>query len=49
MVEQEAVLSQLIDSDLFQNFILADEVIMLYDMICDECVKRLAFSVREDE
>ena len=49
LVEQEEVLSKLIDSDLFQEFILADEIIVLYDMIRDECVKRLALSVRKVE
>lgn len=49
LVEQENILSQLIDSDLFSDFVLADEVIMLYDLIRDECVRRLALSIREGD
>ena len=45
---QEEILSKLIDSDLFSDFVLADEVIILYDLIRDECVKRLALSIREE-
>ena len=48
LVEQEEILSKLIDSDLFSDFVLADEVIILYDLIRDECVKRLAVSIREE-
>ena len=47
LVEQENILSQLIDCDFFSNFILADEVIMLYDLVRDECVKRLALGIWE--
>lgn len=49
LVEQEQVLSDLIDSELFMDFILNDEVILLYDLIRDECVRRLAYSVRTEE
>ena len=49
LIEQEHVLSQLIDSELFPNFVLADEVIMLYDLIRDECVKRLSMSVQYED
>lgn len=48
LVEQEAILSQLIDSDLFEHFVLIDEVVLLYDMVRDECVKRLELSVKAD-
>ncbi len=43
LVEQEALLSQIIDSDLFDNFVLIDEVILLHDLIRNECVNRLSF------
>lgn len=49
LVEQEAILSQLIDSDLFEHFVLIDEVILLYDLVRDECVKRLSVSCSKDE
>jgi len=49
LVEQEALLSQIIRSDLFDNFVLIDEVILLYDLVRDECVRRLVISVRSEE
>lgn len=42
LVEVEDNLSKLIDSDLFSDCILADEIIELYDCVRDECVKRLS-------
>lgn len=48
LVKQEDILSQLIDSDFGPDFILIDEVIVLYDLVRDECVRRLAISIRED-
>lgn len=42
LVEQEALLFQIIDSDLFDNFVLIDEVILLHDLVRDECVRRLS-------
>lgn len=49
LIEQEQILSDLIDSDLFENFVLIDEVIVLYDLVRDECVRRLTMSVESKE
>lgn len=49
LVKQEDILSRLIDSDLFDDFVLADEVILLYDLIRDECVRRLALAVQGEQ
>lgn len=35
-------LEQYIDSDLFEDSLLADEVILLYDLARDECVYRVS-------
>lgn len=48
LVKQEDILSQLIDSDFGPDFILIDEVIVLYDLVRDECVNRLVLSIRGD-
>lgn len=42
LVEYEQNLSAFIDSDLFDGFVLADEVLMLYELIRDECVYRVS-------
>ncbi len=47
LVECEENLSSFIDSDLFSNFILSDEVILLYDMVRDECVRRVSIMSQE--
>lgn len=49
LVKQEDILSHLIDSDLFCDFVLADEVILLYDLVRDECVRRLAMRIEAEE
>lgn len=48
LVKQEQVLSDLIDSELFMDFILCDEVVLLYDLIRDECVRRLALNCKSE-
>ena len=48
LIKQEQLLSDLIDSDLFMDFILCDEVVLLYDLIRDECVRRLALSCKSE-
>ena len=48
LVKQEQILSQMIDSDFVHESILIDEIILLYDIVRDECVKRLAFSVCDE-
>ncbi len=48
LVEQEKLLGKIIDSDMAEDFVLIDEVIELYDMVRDECVKRLAHVVGAD-
>lgn len=47
LVEYEENLSKLIDSELFNDCILADEIIMLHELIRDECVFRLS-KIAED-
>lgn len=47
LVECEENLSSFIDCDLFNNFVLSDEVILLYDMVRDECVRRVAIMSQE--
>lgn len=42
LLKYENNLSELIDSDLFSDLLLADEVMVLYELIRNECVKRLA-------
>lgn len=41
LVMYEQNLSRLIDSDLFSDCILSDEIIMLYELIRNECVARV--------
>ena len=41
LVDYEQNLSKLIDSDLFSNCILSDEIILLYELIRNECVVRV--------
>lgn len=45
LVEQEAILSQLIRSGLFEEFVLIDELILLHELIRDECIRRLELSL----
>ena len=42
LIKYEQNLSQYIDTDLFDNSLLADEVLILYDLIRDECVYRVS-------
>lgn len=42
LVKYEQNLSQYIDSDLFEDSLLADEVLVLYDLVRDECVYRVS-------
>ena len=42
LIEYEQNLSRFIDSDLFSDSPLSDETIVLYELIRDECVKRVA-------
>lgn len=49
LVEQEVLLSRIIHSDLFESFVLIDEVILLYDLVRDECVRRLAILAQSEE
>ena len=41
LIETIDNLEQFIDSDIFDNFLLDDEVLALYDMARDECVERI--------
>jgi len=41
LVQCEKDLSAFIDSDFYESFILGDEVETLYQIICDECIRRL--------
>lgn len=42
LVKYEQNLSQFIDSDFYDEFVLCDEVNILYDLVRDECVYRVA-------
>ncbi len=42
LVRHEQNLSDVIDSDLFPGFLLSDEVLVLYELVRDECVRRLS-------
>lgn len=42
LVECEQNLSAFIDSDLYEHFVLGDEVEILYQLVRDECVHRCA-------
>lgn len=41
LVEQEKLLSEILDSHLLEDLVLIDEIICLYDLVRDECVSRL--------
>ena len=41
LAEQEKLLSRMIDDDIVFNSLLIDEVIILYDLVRDECVRRV--------
>ena len=45
LIEQAKVLAKMIDSDLVADSLLIDEVMILFNLIRDECVKRIAKSV----
>ena len=45
LVEHEQILCKMIDSDLVADSLLMDEVMILFNLIRDECVKRVAKSV----
>ena len=45
LIEQAKVLAEMIDSDLVADSMLMDEVVILFNLIRDECVKRIAKSV----
>lgn len=47
LVKYEENLSKLIDSELFSDCILSDEIVLLHELIRDECVNRLAM-IAED-
>ena len=42
LVEQERLLSKLIDDDSFSGFLMMDEIMSLYELVRDECISRLA-------
>ena len=42
LIKYEQNLSQYIDSDLFEDSLLADEVLILYELVRDECVYRVS-------
>ncbi len=44
LVRYEADLSKFIDSDFFNGFILQDEILVIYDLVRDECVNRCRIS-----
>lgn len=42
LVDFEQNLTDLIDSDLIENCLLCDEILVLYNLVRDECVYRVA-------
>lgn len=44
LFQQEALISRMIDSDDYSNLRTFDEIIALYDVIRDECVRRVGLS-----
>lgn len=42
LIEAEQWLSVFIDSDLFEDSMLSDEALVMYELVRDECVKRVA-------
>lgn len=44
LFQQEALISRMIDSDDYSNLRTFDEIIALYDIIRDECVRRIGLS-----
>lgn len=49
LVEQEDLLSKFIDNDDFISLWLMDEAIAMYEIVRDECVKRVAILASSDE
>lgn len=43
LVRDEAVLSAIIDSDLSNDCPLIDEILLLYEIVRDECVNRVSY------
>lgn len=41
----ESHFSKLIDDDFFEETLLIDDVLMLYELVRDECVRRVALMV----
>lgn len=42
LIEAEQWLSTFIDSDLFEDSMLSDEALAMYELVRDECVHRVA-------
>lgn len=42
LAQQEEILSRMIDDDTVADSYLIDEVVLLYDLVRDECVRRIA-------
>ena len=49
LVEQERLLSELIDNDDFISVWLMDEIIVLYELVRDECVCRVALIAKSED
>lgn len=49
LVECEQNLSAFIDSDLYQHFVLGDEVEILYRLVRDECVHRCSIRAESSD
>lgn len=49
LVIHEERLSRLLDNDEFSHVILIDEAIALYEIVRDECVKRVAILASSEE
>lgn len=47
LVRREDQLSRLIDDDSFSYTLLIDEALLLYELVRDECVRRIALLAKE--
>lgn len=49
LVRNEDQLSRLIDDDAFSYTLMIDDVLMLYELVRDECVRRVALLAHSQE
>ena len=49
LVQREEEFSKLIDDDFFSESLLIDETFLLYELVRDECVRRVALMAHSQE